>query len=419
MKTEYEKLFVYLHHNNTTNAVFIGTLFAEMSKNRRIFSFEYDTEYLKNNKRFLLDPDILWVKGRQFPKEKSNFGFISDSMPDTWGRMLIKRKAAIEAKQLNIKARKLHDLDFLLSVHDKARLGAIRFKTEKKSAFLNNETTKAIPPWSSLRELQYSAAVIESDKNYTDTAKWLAVLIAPGSSLGGARPKANIMDTKQNPWIAKFPAKNDTIDKAAWEYLTCMLAKKAGINTAECKIEKISGKYHTFFSKRFDRNNKKRIHFASAMCMTGNSEENLRFNSASYLDIVEFIQYHGANVTNDLKELWRRMIFNIAVSNTDDHLRNHGFLLINNKWYLAPAYDMNPSTDKNGLSLNIDEEDNSLNFELAKSVGKFFKLNSKEMNEIQQQIIKVVANWYVDAKKLKIAKSEMEIMSSAFKITWN
>ncbi len=407
------ELYVYFHHLNKF-PVFMGTLFAEMSKNRRVYSFELDTGFLKNNKPFYLDPDISWTAGRQYPNGKTIFGFISDSMPDTWGRMLLKRKEAIEARQNKQKAKPLHDLDYILAVHDKARLGAIRFKLNKKGAFLDNEQTRAIPPWSSVNELQYGASVVESDEDYTDIYKWLTMLIAPGSSLGGARPKANIMDKTGHPWIAKFPSKNDEINKALWEFLAYKLANEAGIRTAECKVEKIGGKYHTFFSKRFDRDKNRRIHFASAMALTGNTEENLRFQTASYLDIVEFIQLKGANINEELKELWRRIVFNIAISNTDDHLRNHGFILKDNQWFLSPAYDLNPSVDKAGLALNIDENDNSLSFELAQSVGKFFLLNTKEQKEILLQVKKVVSQWYKQAKQLKIPSREIELMSSAF-----
>ena len=198
--------------------------------------------------------------------------------------------------------------------------------------------------------------------------------MAPGSSLGGARPKANILDENKELWIAKFPSKNDTIDKAAWEYLAYLLAKKAGINMAPCRIEKIAGNYNTFFTKRFDREKGERIHFASAMTMTGNNEDTIRDNTASYLDLAEFISNYGTNIEDNLHQLWRRIIFNIAISNTDDHLRNHGFILSNEGWILSPAYDLNPSIDKDGLALNIDTDNNALNFELAKTVGVYFRL---------------------------------------------
>ena len=239
--------------------------------------------------------------------------------------------------------------------------------------------------------------------------------MAPGSSLGGARPKANILDTNNNLWIAKFPAKNDTIDKAAWEYVAYLLAIKAGITMSECKIQKITGNYHTFFTKRFDRENGERIHFASAMTMTGNTEDTIRDHQASYLDLAEFIQNYGCNINENLKQLWRRIVFNIAISNTDDHLRNHGFILTANGWRLSPAFDINPSIEKDGLALNIDMDNNDLNIELAKSVGEYFRLNNIAMNKSIEVVKLGVKQWKILANGIGISKFEQEIMSVAFK----
>src|SRR5690606_5246057 len=246
--------------------------------------------------------------------------------------------------------------------------------------------------------------------------KWIAVLIAPGSSLGGARPKANILDAQKNLWIAKFPSKTDVVDKGAWEYLAYKLAITSGIKIAESRIEKISGQYHTFLTKRFDRVNGKRIHFASAMTMTGNTEDIIRDTTPSYLEIVEFIENYGFEVETNLHQLWRRIVFNIAISNTDDHLRNHGFILTEKGWILSPAYDLNPSIEKEGLSLNIDMDDNALDFDLARSVGEYFRLNDTEMEVILNEVLTVVKDWEKVAKKIGIKNSEIELMSGAFRI---
>src|SRR5699024_3870719 len=264
-----------------------------------------------------------------------------------------------------------------LGVYDQTRMGGLRFKTEIDGPFLDDNTNKPTPPWSEIRELQTAVKNLEEDDDVS-VDEWLNILIAPGSSLGGARPKANIIDEEGELWIAKFPSKNDTIDKAAWEYLAYKLALDAGIKMAPCKLEKISGNYHTFFTKRFDREGATRIHFSSAMTMTGFNENMLRTETASYLDIAEFILTYGVNIEANLKQLWRRIVFNMAISNTDDHLRNHGFILTPNGWELSPAYDLNPSIDKDHLSLNIDEEDSSLDLELAKGVGEYFRLTETE-----------------------------------------
>jgi serine/threonine-protein kinase HipA len=328
---------------------------------------------------------------------------------------LMKRREAQIAKEAGTPTSNLYEIDYLLGVYDESRMGALRFKLDIDGPFLDDDNSTPTPPMSSIRELQQAAQLIESDKDNDEIKKWLAILIAPGSSLGGARPKANILDGV-DLWIAKFPSQNDTIDKGAWEYLTYQLAINAGINMAESKIEKINAKHHTFFTKRFDRKQRDRVHFTSAMTMTGNNEDTIRDNAPSYLDIAEFIQYNGANITEDLHQLWRRIVFNIAVSNTDDHLRNHGFLLTEKGWVLSPAYDINPSIDKNGLALNIDMDNNALDFELAKGVGEFFKLDNRKMDNIIKEITNSVSQWQSFANKIGIARIEQEMMKGAFKM---
>jgi serine/threonine-protein kinase HipA len=408
-------ILVYADWFEISGPKLLGTLAAHQGKGRKTFSFSYDEKWLETEKPLLFDPDITWNKGQQFPIGKSNFGIFNDAMPDTWGRTLMKRRESQIAKEEKRVVKNLHDMDFLLGVNDESRMGALRFKLQEKEAFLNNDQTRPTPPWSSVRELQHGISLIESDKDNKEVRKWLSILLAPGSSLGGARPKANIIDEKGNLWIAKFPSKEDTIDKAAWEFLAYKLATKAGIEMAECKIEKISGKYFTFFTKRFDRLKHKRVHFASAMTMTGNNEDTIKDNHPSYLDIAEFIQFNESNNTKELHQLWRRMVFNIAISNTDDHLRNHGFILTKNGWQLSPAYDINPSIDKDGLSLNIDSDNNTLDFNLAKSVGEYFQLKEKQMDDILKEIKGVIKNWKTEATKIGISKAEIGLMSSAFK----
>ena len=393
----------------------IGILAVHQGKARKTFSFSYDENWLDTEKPFLFDPDINWNKGQQFPIGKSNFGIFNDAMPDTWGRTLMKRREAQIAKEEKRIVKNLHDIDFLLGVNDESRMGGLRFKLQEKETFFNNDKARPTPPWSSVKELQHGISLIESDKDNNEVRKWLSILLAPGSSLGGARPKANIIDEKGNLWIAKFPSKEDTIDNAAWEFIAYKLATKAGIEMAECKIEKISGKYFTFFTKRFDRLKQKRVHFASAMTMTGNNEDTIKENHPSYLDIAEFIQFNESNNTKELHQLWRRMVFNIAISNTDDHLRNHGFILKKSGWQLSPAYDINPSIDKDGLSLNIDSNNNALDFDLAKSVGEYFQLKEKQMDDILKEIKGAVKNWKTEATKIGISKAEITLMSSAFK----
>lgn len=408
-------IYVYADWIGFSQATLVGILSAHQAKGRKAFSFEYNKEWLKRKEQRLIDPDIQFYSGQQFPNNKENFGIFLDSMPDTWGRTLMKRREAQLAKVNGTKAKTLHDIDFLLGVYDESRMGAFRFKLDPDGDFLDNDTEKSTPPWSTVRELQQAVVHYENDEENDAINKWLKLLIASGSSLGGARPKANILDENNELWIAKFPSKNDTTDKAAWEFLTYELAIQAGVEMAACRLEKVNGQYHTFFTKRFDKVGTDRIHFSSAMTMTGNNEDTIKDNPASYLDIVEFIQDNGCRVDENLAQLWRRILFNIAVSNTDDHLRNHGFILNDEGWQLSPAYDLNPSIDKGGLALNIDMHNNALDFELAKSVGEYFRLKDRQMESIIDEVLAAVKGWEFLAKEIGISRAEQELMRSAFR----
>ena len=241
------------------------------------------------------------------------------------------------------------------------------------------------------------------------------MLIAPGSSLGGARPKSGILDNENNLWIAKFPSRNDDKNVGVWEKIVNELAKKANIIVAESKVIKLSNKHHTFLSKRFDRDNYgNRAHFSSAMTMLGYYDGANEQIGVSYLEIVEFLMENGVNVDNNLEELWRRIVFSICVSNSDDHLRNHGFILTEKGWTLAPAYDINPVEFATGLSLNISENDNSLDLELAKKVAGYFRLSEKKANKIIAEVVSVVNEWQKYADKYGVSKTEQEKMTTAF-----
>ncbi len=409
-------IYVFAHWLGMEIPELMGVLSAHQAKGRKTFSFEYDKNWLHSKHQKQLDPDIQFYSGPQFPNNKENFGVFLDSMPDTWGRTLMKRREALLAQENNKIAKTLYDIDFLLGVFDDTRMGALRFKLDLDGDFIDNSKEFATPPWSTVRELQQAVVNYENDINDESINSWLKILIAPGTSLGGARPKANIIDEHNNLWIAKFPSKNDIIDKGAWEFLTYKLAINAGINMSECKLEKISGNYHTFFTKRFDRKGAYRLHFSSAMTMTGNNEDTIRDNPASYIDIVDFIQTNGSNIEQNLHQLWRRIVFNIAVSNTDDHLRNHGFILSDTGWELSPAYDLNPSIDKEGLALNIDMENNALDLNLAKEVGIYFRLNEQQMNQIINEVQQSVQDWGEIANSIGISRYEQQLMSRAFLI---
>ena len=305
--------------------------------------------------------------------------------------------------------------DFLLGVYDSHRMGALRFKLDDNGPFLNDNKQMAAPPWTSLRELEHASLKFEEDNtDDPEYLKWIALLIAPGSSLGGARPKASVVDANNNLWIAKFPSRNDDKDTAAWEMVTNQLAITAGLNVAQGKLLQFNNKYHTYLTKRFDRaTSGERIHFASAMTLLGyiDGEDS---SGASYLELMEFIIRHGAAVEKDLEELWRRIVFSICVKNTDDHLRNHGFLLTDKGWLLSPAYDINPNEYGKGLNLNITYTDNSLDLNLAMEVAGYFRLSDDKASKIIQEISAVVKDWKKVAAAYKIYNAEQERMSAAF-----
>ena len=265
--------------------------------------------------------------------------------------------------------------------------------------------------------MQEASLKFEKDEDTTDSEhlRWLNLLIAPGSSLGGARPKASIIDNTGNLWIAKFPSVNDAKDVGGWEIVTYILARKCGLKVSEAKVEKFSNQYHTFLVKRFDRVKKKRIHFASAMTMLGYVDRTDYQAGASYLELAEFLMRYGANVNEDLKELWKRIVFSIAVSNTDDHLRNHGFILTEKGWTLSPAYDINPNETGTGLNLNISVNDNSLNFDLAIEVAEYFRLETDEAEKIISDIRNKISGWKAIADKYNISRREQSMMEKAFK----
>ena len=320
----------------------MGKLRVDLGR-EEVFSFTYDSAWLASAWSRQLDPDLRLFDGPQYPREgKPNFGIFSDSAPDRWGRMLMQRKESYQAELEDRPVRKFRDSDFLLGVSDLTRMGALRFKETLDGPFLDDNTL-ATPPIAQLRELEAASLHLEeqdaeSKKNY---ANWLKLLFAPGSSLGGARPKASVIDPGHNLWIAKFPSKEDVNDTGAWEAVVNQLAKDAGLNAAEGKAVQLKATHHTYLTRRFDRDaTGGRVHFASAMTLLGRTDGQDGSTGVSYLDLAEFIQRVGARPNEDMAELWRRIVLNICVSNSDDHLRNHGFLLTPSGWVLSPAYDI-------------------------------------------------------------------------------
>jgi len=411
-------IYVYAHWSGMKEPVLMGVLKAEYTRGKEIFSFSYSDSWLKSRYSQILDPELQFYSGSQYAKEeKQNFGVFLDSSPDRWGRILMKRREAALARSERRPENTLRESDYLLGVFDGHRMGAIRFKENPDGPFLNDNETLASLPWTSIKELERISLRLEDDEAIEDPEylKWLTMLVNPGSSLGGARPKASVIDDKKNLWIAKFPSKSDIKDIGGWEMVTNELARDAGLNVAVSKIQNFSSKYYTFLTKRFDRTNTgERIHYASAMTMLGYIDGNNFQDGVSYLEIVDFLTKNGANIESDLTELWQRIVFNMFVSNTDDHLRNHGFILTEKGWILSSAFDINPNEDGSVLSLNISLDDNSLDLDIPLEVADYFRLTNERGLKIIENIKKSVKNWRSVANRYQLPKSEQELMAKVF-----
>jgi len=423
MNKQVEKnILVYADWISTDAPQLIGILSTTLLRGKEIFSFEYDPIWLNNNKTLSLDPALHLFEGRQFAREgHSNFGLFLDSCPDRWGRFLMKRREAQAAREENRAEHRLLESDYLLGVHDEYRVGALRFKLDRESTFLDNNKKMASPPMTSLRELEQASLAIENKDSETNPeyGNWLRMLIAPGGSLGGARPKSSVIDSQQQLWIAKFPSLYDDFDVGAWEMLAYQLGKKAGIIMPEAQLKRYNSGNHTFLSKRFDRLLQgKRIHFASAMTLLQRTDGDDAASGVSYLHLAEFLIREGAQPERDLEQLWLRILFFVCISNVDDHLRNHGFLLKPEGWVLSPAYDINPIPFSDGLKLNISESDNTQSLELVKSVAPYFRISKNKADALTMEMQKIIKEWDKIAKHIGINQSEQGRMASAFKLAF-
>jgi len=411
-------IWVYADWGGLKGPRLMGQLRAASIRGKEVFSFQYEGAWLDSGHALSLDPDLGLFTGQQYVRdEKENFGLFMDSSPDRWGRILMKRREALLALQQDRKIRTLLESDYLLGVSDSTRMGALRYKSDPDGPFLNDNAAMAAPPITSIRTLEAASLELENEDAPDEPhyGEWMNILLAPGSSLGGARPKASVTDTNGHLWIAKFPSRNDDHDIGAWQAVVNNLAIAAGIHVAEGRAERFTSRQHTYLTKRFDRDNKgERIHFASAMTLLGHADGASGTEGVSYLDIAEFIVRHGAQPTRDLQELWQRIVFSICVSNTDDHLRNHGFLLQENGWVLSPAYDINPMAGGTHLSLNITEDSSECSLQLAKEIAPACRVGRTEMEQILDRIRGVVKGWRQTAANAGIPRREMEEMRTAF-----
>jgi len=385
-----------------------------LAHDRGQIRFRYTREWLNNPRAFALDPDLSLDEHPFFPKpELGNFGIFLDSSPDRWGQTLMKRREALQAKDEKRPPRTLYAWDFLMGVQDLTRQGALRFRKPETETFLGNEPLAA-PPVTSLRELEAVAWQL-SHRRLDDLdalRQWLSVLVAPGASLGGARPKANFTQEDGTLWIGKFPARDDDRDTGAWEYVVHQLAQRAGVDVPPAKLVKLNNEFHTFCVQRFDRTGAARRFYASAMTLLRKPHS----EGTSYLELAQFIRSQGdaEHANSDLAQLFRRVAFNVAVGSRDDHLRNHGFILGKTGWRLAPAFDVNPNIDKGEHVLNIDDADNRPDFETVLNTAVFYGLNDSQAKQIVQEVVTAVNGWREMAQKIRIARADIELMAGAF-----
>ena len=398
------------------DADFVGEpqLVGNLSHDRGQVRFRYHNDWLKQRIAFELDPDLTLDKAPFFPRpEAGNFGTFLDSSPDRWGQVLMQRREALEAKDEGRAPRTLHAWDFLLGVQDATRQGALRFRQDANSGFLATHPLSA-PPLTSLREMETIAFELSAKRidDLEKLRKWLAVLVAPGASLGGARPKANFTDKDGSLWIAKFPSREDVRDVGGWEWVVHQLASAAGIDVPMARVVKLASARHTFCVKRFDRTGGRRRFFSSAMTLLRKTDG----ATGSYLEIVEFIQKSGAlnQIAADLAQLFKRVVFNIMVGNRDDHLRNHGFILTADGWRLSPAYDMNPSLEKSDHALTIDESDNRPDLATVVATAAYYGLQEAEAKGVIEEIRGVVQKWPEFARQAGISRADISLMGASF-----
>ncbi|MDR1884226.1 MAG: type II toxin-antitoxin system HipA family toxin [Prevotella sp.] len=396
----------------------VGKLSFSALRGKAVYSFEYDKEWIKYG--IAIDPELPLFSGLHYAASNDNFGIFKDSSPDRWGQLLMKRREALLSKIEKRDPKPLFGIDFLLGVHDSHRMGGLRFKKSEDGDFLSNDKTLAALPWTSLRELEHAVEQYEKNADRLDESslKWINQLIAPGSSLGGARSKADVVDARGKQWIAKFPGRKDDYDVGLWEMIIHELAVMAKLNVPNASIKKLGTPYHTYLSRRFDRTEDlRRIHYASAMTLLQHTDGDDAGTGANYLELVDFIKSECADAKSNLEELFRRVLFSVCVSNTDDHLRNHGFIYTEAGWTLSPAFDINANETGTGLKLNIDEYDNSLELDLIMKTAPCYLLSDTRSKEIKEEVISAVSQWRKVAAKYKAAPSEIERKARAFKIS--
>lgn len=414
-----ERLLVFADFDWLDKPELVGELCYEKLRGSDSYAFQYDEHWLKGHAEVKLSEDINNYPGMQYTQPGQDvFGCFSDALPDRWGRTMLKRREQILASEEKRAVRSLSSFDYLMGIDDFSRMGGFRFKKELEGEFINVSASLKIPPLTELKDLLHASREIEKSEeaNVLPEKKWIAQLIQPGSSLGGARPKASVLDEKGNLCIAKFPSRKDDYDAGLWEHFSHLLAQKAGIEVAQTKVLGGLGKYHTFLSRRFDRKDEaKRVHFASSMSLLGLKDGDNAQGGYGYLDMVDFILQGCCDVEQNLQELYRRVAFNMCIGNSDDHFRNHGFLLTQKGWTLSPAYDMNPTLNEY-QSLLVNESSNKADISALLDSCESYLIKKEIAANIIQEVQTAVSGWESLAVQLQIPVREMTLFKDRFKL---
>ena len=410
-------LFIYADFDWLDAPVLMGELGYESLRGADSYSFKFDNDWLRRYGSLFLSADINNYPGLQYTQpNKDIFGCFSDALPDRWGRLLLNRREQLLAAEEKRPVRRQSSFDYLLGIDDFSRMGGFRFKESKEGAFINCEQRLRIPPLTDIRALAAASMEIEKseEQNQLPEKKWLLQLVHPGTSLGGARPKAGVMNDDGQLCIAKFPSRNDDYDVALWEHHSHLLAREVGIVAAETSVIETGGKYHALLSKRFDRTaNGRRRHFASAMTLLGLTDGNNAQTGNGYLDIVDFIVQSCCDVESNLRQLYRRVAFNIAIGNSDDHFRNHAFLLTPRGWTLSPAYDLNP-TQNEYQALLINSTTNHADLNVLLDSSEEYMIGKDEGRRIIAEVKDGVRQWKTIATRLGIAKREINAFEQVY-----
>lgn len=415
-------LYIYGDFDWLEEPLLIGELGYESLRGSVSYSFKFDKNWLSKYGSIFLSADINNYPGLQYTQPgKDIFGCFSDALPDRWGRSLLNWREQIEANEEKRPVRRLSSFDYLIGIDDFSRIGGFRFKTEPNGEFINSEESVRIPPITDIRTLVQASTEIErsEENNQLPEKKWIQQLVHPGTSLGGARPKAGVVDEDGYLCVAKFPSRGDDYDVALWEHHSHLLAKEAGVVAAETEVINSGEKYHALLSKRFDRTDDgRRIHFASAMTLLGLTDGSDAKSGNGYLDIVDFILQNCCDVNENLRQLYRRVAFNIAIGNSDDHFRNHGFLLTPRGCTLSPAYDMNPTLSKY-QSLLINASTNEANLQILIESSEEYMIAPDEARIIIEEVIKGVSKWQSIAVSLGITKREIDMFAQVYNKSQN